>query len=395
MAKDEIKKLLDQINNVLESPEHKRRESLWKEEAVYSRDKFRRISKPQSEIGGQVPVVADPGPTMYAKIFGFNMREYYTKPEVYLENYLKCMLSLYQMGDDTTFSRTIPFWLGTSFDASLFGLDTIYNEEDDPWPGRKLPLENKDALDNMELPNFEKSGLSPLAIRFYTELTDLVRDSGFNIAPPEIIRAPFALAFHIRGFTNLAFDCMEDPEYVHKLVRFLTDARREWYKQREKVLGVPTVKGQLFNDEVDCNVIGPNIYKEYAFPYELELSEFYGGINYWHSCGNITKMLEYIRQIPNLEMINISSWTNYEAAASMCPDIALEICLKPTTDVYHARKEHIVKVVNRVQDICARHNVKSYQIRAGSLQGYGETIEGDFAKIARWIKVVKETVNKN
>lgn len=394
MAKDNIKRLLDKVQNILNSDEHNRRVKLWEDEPFYSRDKFRRAAKKNSENNGLVPIVADPGPTMFARLYGFSVKDYYTKPEIYLENYLNSMIYLFYMGEDTILSNKIPYWLGSGFDSSFFGAETIYSDTEDPWIGRKLPLEEKEAISRMEMPKFERSGLGPLAIRFYHELSELLNGTGFQVSPPELIRAPFALAFHLRGFENLCIDGMTDPEYVHRLVRFITDFHKEWYRDREQILGIPINKGQLFNDEIDCSVISPAFYKEFALPYEKELSNFHNGIAYWHSCGNITKMLEDIRTIPGLQMVNISSWTDYETAARICPDIALEFCLRPSTDVYGAKEEHMERSIRKIMDICKVHQVESYHIRAGSLQSYSKTVQEDFSIIQKWINLVQR-ISKN
>ncbi|KUO53362.1 MAG: hypothetical protein APF76_08970 [Desulfitibacter sp. BRH_c19] len=392
MINDRIKALLDRVDELIENGENNRRIQLWKEAPTYSRDKFRHPSRNQNAINNKIPIVADPGPTMFAKIYGFSVKDYYTKPMVYLEHYLQNAIDLFHMGEDTFLTRTIPIYFGTSFDASFFGIDTIYHDDDYPWMGHRTPMKKKDMLDSLEIPVFEKDGLGALGVYFYNELSEILKDSGFTVAPPELLRGPFALAFHVRGFENFAIDCMTDPGFVHKLIRYLTDAHKDWYVQRKKVLGSPIGKGLLYNDEVDCNVIGPNLYKEYALPYEQELSEFHGGISYWHSCGNINLMLPYIKQIANIDLLNVSAWTNYETAASSCPNIPLEFCLKPTSDVYTASEDHIFHKINEVRNICKRNDVQSFYINTGSLQQYNSDINNDFDIIKAWIKRAQETV---
>ncbi len=390
MINDRIKMLLNKVDELIESDENNRRIKLWKEVPTYSRDKFRHPSRNQNEISNKIPIVADPGPTMFAKIYGYDVQDYYTKPMVYLEAYLQNMIDLFELGEDTILNRVIPIYLGTSFDASFFGIDTIYNKDDYPWMGHKTPLTSKDMLDSFQLPIFEKTGLGSLGVYFYNELSNALQGTGFSVAPPELLRGPFALAFHVRGFENFAIDCMTDSVFVHKLIRFLTDAHKDWYEQRKTVLGSPIGKGLLYNDEVDCNVIGPNLYKEYALPYEQELSAFHGGISYWHSCGNIKLMLPYIKQIPNIDLLNVSAWTNYEIAASSCPEIPLEFCLKPTTDIYTASEAHITKRLSELRDICTRNEVKSFYINTGSLQQYSSDINSDFEKIKMWVQTARK-----
>ena len=133
--KDELKGIIDQYVNLVESNENKRRQQYWQPEPVWSRDKFRRIATPIA-VTGYAPVVADPGPTIWAKVFNFSVKDYYTEPEAYILNYFKSMIALFEMADDTTLDKVIPFWPGTSFESSLFGMETVYHEKEDPWVGR-------------------------------------------------------------------------------------------------------------------------------------------------------------------------------------------------------------------------------------------------------------------
>lgn len=388
---DELKKTLEKYIELVDSEENQRREQFWQPEPVYCRDKFRRIPRPWRETG-YAPVVADPGPTMWAKIFNFNLREYYTDPEVYLLNYLKIMIAQFELNDDTTLHKVLPFWPGVTFEAALFGMETIYHDTEDPWLGRELVLKEKKDLNKLKPPDFYESGLMPLVHHLYQEINEWLKGTGCSLAFPELIRSPWGLAFQLRGFAELAVDCMEDPTWVHALMRFLTEARKQWYEERSRFLGEPVPPGHLYNDEVDCNVIGPNIYKKYILPYEIELSEFHGGIVYWHSCGNITPVLGLVRQIPNLAMINISSWTDYRKAAEVCPDIALEICVRPTDDVYLADQAKVEKKIGDIVEACVINNVHAFCLRAGSLQQFSDSVPADLAKAKEWVAITKSKV---
>lgn len=388
---DELKRTLDRYLELCDSEENKRRQGLWVPEPVVCRDKFRRVPRPNRETG-TVPVVADPGPSMWAKIFNFNMKDYYTKPKVYLLNYLKMMIAQFELGDDTNIDRVLPFWPGISFEASLLGTNTIYHDDTDPWLGREFVINEKSDLDNLELPDFYRSGLMPIVHQFYSEINDMLEETDCSLAFPEITRSPYGVAWAVRGFENLAFDFMDDPEFVHRMMRFLNDAHIKFFEDRAKFLGEPIPAGHLYNDEVDCNVIGPKIYEQFILPYEIEMSEFHKGIRYWHSCGNVTPILQMLRTMPNLDMLNISSWTDHHKAAEICPDIALEICVKPTDDVYLADRQRVEASIGEIADSCKKSAVKAYYLRSGSLQTFADDINSDFAQIKQWITVSKEVI---
>ena len=51
------------------------------------------------------------------------------------------------------------------------------------------------------------------------------------------------MAFHIRGMENLLEDMIDDPEFTHRLMRFITDSRKKWVAERAKFLGKPVERG--------------------------------------------------------------------------------------------------------------------------------------------------------
>jgi len=85
------------------------------------------------------------------------------------------------------------------------------------------------------------------------------------------------------------------------------------------------------------------MYKELVLPYEKELCEFHGGISYWHSCGDITLLLELIREIPEIELLHVGPWTSLEAAARIFKNTPLEKCLHPVRDVQISLTQRLVK----------------------------------------------------
>jgi len=387
---EELRGVIEEYLTLVHGEENQRRKTLWVPEQVYSRDMFRRIPQP-NRLTGQIPVAASPMATLWGAYFGFSVRDYYTDAKSFLKNYLKSMIALFEWGDDTTLDKTIPFWPGVAFDSSIFGMDSVYHDTQDPWVGREVPIKEKEDLAKMSIPDFYNSGIMPLVHKIYQEANDLLAPYGCRLDFPHIIRGPYGIAFHLRGFAELALDLMDDPEWVHQLMRYITDSHIEWYKERARFLGEPMPKVLLYNDEVDCNVIGPKIYEDYVLPYEIELSEFHGGTAYWHSCGNITPILGMVRKIPNLALLNISGWTDYHKAAKICPDIPLEICVVAPNDIYFANAEQMAERAKDIAQTCNDANVEAFYIRASGLGKYFDKTEDNLSKIREWARIVKKS----
>jgi hypothetical protein len=151
---------------------------------------------------------------------------------------------------------------------------------------------------------------------------------------------------------------------------------------------VPVQRGSLYNDEVNVPVLSPRLYETFVLPYEADLSVFHGGITYWHSCGNITPLLDSIRTIPNLEMVHISPWSDIRKAVESLRGrgIALEIVLHPYADVQGAPREHIVAHLKSVRKLV--EGIPS-TVRADGLQVL-TSVQQDVKKIKQWADIANE-----
>ncbi len=198
-------------------------------------------------------------------------------------------------------------WLGVTLESSLFGSATIYNDNEYPWIDCEPVLKNESDLNKIKMPDFYRSGLMPLAHQYYEGIGELI-DNDFNVVFPEWGRSPFGVATHIRGYENFLSDMINNPKFAHRILRLITDTRKEWITEREKFLGKCKGKENIYNDEVNCPSLSPELYEEFALPYELELSDFHGGILYFHSCGDTTKLLPLIAKINTIEMFHVGPW---------------------------------------------------------------------------------------
>jgi len=87
---------------------------------------------------------------------------------------------------------------------------------------------------------------------------------------------PLGVGCALRGMQNLLLDILLKPEFVHKLMRFITDARKKWVKERAKFLGQKVGRADLDDDEVNSPSLSPQQYEEFILPHEQELCQFHG-----------------------------------------------------------------------------------------------------------------------
>ena len=385
MNRENIQHLCERVTDLTGTLRNQERKKLWGRSSYL--DQWRGL--PHRDISRGIPITIALEMAMWAKVLNFDIKLYYTKGRAYLEARLrKKIYEFQQFKDDTPIDKTIDIWLGSAFELSLFGLMPVYLPDEEPWIPRTPVIHNEEDLKRIKYPDFYKSGLMPQAHKMYDEIKELVEREGFLVGFPTWMRAPFGVAAFLRGMENLLVDMKLKPKFVHKLMRFIVDSRKQWFTERAKFLGTGIGKGILDNDDVNCPTLSPEMYKELVLPYEKELCEFHGGISYWHSCGDITLLLELIRELPEIELLHVGPWTSLEAAARIFKNTPLEKCLHPVRDVQNATKEEIEHNLKEVIRVAKNASVT---LRADGIQVL-HSLKQDLEKVKFWISLTQRLV---
>ena len=386
MKNGEITRLLDEYMTLADGPRNK---SLLQE--TWLRPNLAYIENVGVPRDGVVPILADPMLSMWARKMGIRVDEMYLQPEVYLRVWLNREIGRFtQIQDDRPLNKRMILLMGAGFESSLFGSRQVYSPTEDPWIDRTPVLQQPEDLNRLELPDFYTSGMMPLAHRFCSELSELVQQHALQIVFPDWGRSPIAVAMALRGMQQLLMDMVERPDFVRKLLDFLGQCAVQYRTERAKFLGIPLDQPQLGNDEVNVPSMSPRMYRDVVLPSEKAYAAAFGGLVYWHSCGNVTPMLEAIREIPNIAVFHVGPWTDVGRAAAVFGNVALDICLH-SLDVYQATEEAMRARVTKIVQTCWQHGARSFSIRPGILEAFA-TIDEDLASAARWVRVAKATV---
>lgn len=301
--KEEIKELFLEKSKLIDTEENKRRLDMWEPGFIpeeYSPGAIGPFIS-QKRVEKTIPVTAEWERMLWSKLLKFDICQYSTDPLYYLKWTLKVDISRFKIfRDDTPLIKKIPIWLGVGFEPSLFGVPVIYSSNREPlFKVDGFVLKSKKDMANLKMPDFFKSGLMPLAHKFYEEIESLVPD-GYSVIFPRWSRCPLGVGFAVRGMENLLIDLVKDPKFSHQLLRIITDARIDFSKNRKKYLNMPDADNTLLDDEASIPIISPKLFEEFCLPYESELARFYGGIKFWHSCGNKTPLIPLIKRISKI-----------------------------------------------------------------------------------------------
>lgn len=304
---------------------------------------------------GLTPFVFFPDANFYARLFGYSLKEAFTDAKTWICFNLEQMIWNHEhLQHDGSASKSIMINQLGWFAPSLFGVETIYADDAIPWNGPPV-IQDRHDFPRLEPPDFYKSGLMPLVHRMYEEASSLLPDD-FKVEFTTWIASPFSLIFHLRGATNLAFDLIDDPPLVHEMMAFATYCMKEWWAARAHFLNKlglePLILG---NDEVGVPLISPAHYEEFVLPYEIDLAKHFGGIDYWHSCSNITPLMPYLSRIPDLRMMDVGPWTALKPAVELFgqrPGSSIMKRLHPVSEVLHADEDSMRARLLQIKATC-------------------------------------------
>ncbi len=359
MGKESIPQLLDSVRELVDSDKNRSRRELWPADAqspYADYGPFYYLFPRPNNKDGRIPYVFEIEPALWHRYFGLSLKDFYTDPVTYLEYWLRIALYHFEnFHDDLPLSKTIDIDFGSVFPQSLFGVETLYADNEAPWNGLEPVWKTEADLAQAKFPDFYTSGLVPLAHKFYAEINEMVGDD-FRVHFISWRKGPFSLLVYLRGFEQLLMDFFDRPAFVHKMLAFITEAMKHWYDQRKAFLGESRYGPLfLFNDEVSTPTLSPSMYEEFVLPYETELSNYFGGVSYWHSCGDTTALAPVIARLPNVHMFDVGPWTNLAKAVDVyrqVPNATVMRRVNPIDWVMRATEEQMRQPLVEARTVC-------------------------------------------
>ena len=255
---------------------------------------------------------------------GWTFEDFFTKPQAQID----CQLAYqkwvrYNLICDLQMGPPEDAWhvgidFQNSYDAGWFGCPLVYDGNAVP---DTLPIlqEDKNRLYELEDPDPMHGNLFSRVMEFFDAMHETcprLEFEGLPVKPPvtvpgENMDGPFDAAYKLRGATEVCIDMLEDPDYYHELMRYITrnlmrrmKALREWRWSR-----VPDSadKGQFkrpgwgFADDAIA-MLSVEMYREFVMPYHQQfLHEFSdGGRVSVHLCGDVQRFFPLLRDELNV-----------------------------------------------------------------------------------------------
>ena len=174
-------------------------------------------------------------------------------------------------------------------EAEAVGCELEFPEDNISHPKSPI-LEEKSQLVGLRVPDPKKDGGLPYFIELCERVSAQIRKTtavGLGHS------GPWNLAMHLRGIEQLLIDSIEDPGFVHELMKFTTEVVR--------ILGDALIESgfapSIGEACASCSMISPQIYKDLIKPYHRELRDYFKSKRApmaLHICGYIDPIMEDI-----------------------------------------------------------------------------------------------------
>lgn len=258
---------------------------------------YERINQYYRALEGKaevVPILAQINEHI-VKLYGGDMREYYTDAEKFVEMNL-AVFQYYQID--------IP---GFYYDIYNIEAEALGQRID--WESNRMPnidrnhqlVQTPSDLDRLRPPDFRKAGRMPFVLD--------VMHRCYDMGLPVRIRfcSPFSLAANVRGIEPLLMDIMTNPEFAHRLLTFLTEeVLVPWIQFQREATGQS--KGAAIGADAAASppITTVNILEEFVMPYVRRMDEMIGyisSIGYWgysylfHHPEKFRQMLELMASV--------------------------------------------------------------------------------------------------
>ncbi len=153
----------------------------------------------------------------------------------------------------------------------------------------------------------------------------------------------------LRGLEQLMVDMVDNPEWMHRAMRFLSDGQLHFLDNLQEqgllslnngnqyvgsgtwgwtdelpVAGyrrdhVRTQDMWGFTEGQEITAVSPAMHWEFAMQYEVPIHKRFG-LTYYGCCEPLEKKFEYVKRLPNLRAVSVSPWCDIRIAAEALQD---------------------------------------------------------------------------
>ena len=153
-------------------------------------------------------------------------------------------------------------------EAEATGCHVKYSDYVVPSIDQHVLQDDKGQLARMEIPDPEarRAGCRPSS-----SSARRCRAPGCPSALGAVLVGPWTIAMLMRNPEMMCLDTIDDPEFVHELMRFTTE-----FAKRMGDAVLETRIGLSYSDPTaSCSLVGPDTYREFIKPYHKDLVDYF------------------------------------------------------------------------------------------------------------------------
>ena len=334
-----------------------------------------------------------------------------------IEYSLRSNLYWDSLGDDSIFEPWVN--LPAAHRCYDWGVDIPRRVSDDPRGSYKLdyPVKRPEDIEKLRTPwhEIDEAATAAGAARLQETIGDLVpinidRTPAFWWWAGDISTCLGAL----RGIENFMLDMMDNPEWLDRLVAFISAGILRVHEQAEAAgdwglcshwnqampyaeeLADPAANANGarrrelwgFMAAQEFTAVSPEMHNDFLLRHQLPILREFGLVAYG-CCEDLTRKIDMLRQIPNLRRIAVSPFANVEKCADQIgADYVLSYRPSPSDMVgYDFNPERIRRILTRDLRACRDCHTDI------TLKDV-ETVQGDPDRVRRWVELAREVIDK-
>jgi len=329
------------------------------------------------------------------------------------ENMLRQRLFWASLDDDSIFES----WLTLPAVLKCYGwgvnVQRTHSDEAGGAYKTDCPLKTLDDIDKLRRPWHEVDEAATAAA--YEKLAEAVGD----IIGIDVDRAPAYRMWsgdlatdlgHLRGIENFMLDMLDNPQGLHRLVKFLADGVAKTHAEAEAAgdwalsahqnqampyaleledpapnrRAIPRRQLWAYMAAQELTAVSPEMHDEFLLQYQLPILKQFGLVAYG-CCEDLTRKIDILRQIPNLRRIAVSPFANVaKCAEQIGKDYVLSYRPSPADMVsYGFEPERIRSILQRDLAACRGCHVDI------TLKDV-ETVGRDSQRVRNWVKITRQ-----
>ncbi len=299
----------------------------------------------------RVPIVFNFNPRFYLLTpelnkEGYTFEEYIKDPDVMFEVQLKLRKWIrLNVPQDMEMGYPRHNWGGVYVDLQNFyeagwlGNNVIFPKNNVPYAA-PLPRNKLEEMLEKGIPDPLKDNWMGFGMQIYQYFKEKLKEAEFEgipvgetaYPPGGGTDGPFTVAAALMGATELCITLYEQPDFVHRLLDFITEATIVRIKAIWDLMGweYPAQSWGFADDSIE--LLSTPHYKEFVLPYHKRLVNTFskGGPNSIHLCGKVQRHLKILKTELNITSFDLGFPTDLGLARrELGPDVLLRGNLHP------------------------------------------------------------------